>query len=302
MRYFSKFQATAKYYLAFFFGVIIGLSSYGQSVYDSTSSAEAQFFTKDGKKLRHKKAYKTARKYDIVLFGELHNNALNHLLQMELAQYLYQKEGKLHIGAEMIESDNQVLLDEYLYGIIDSSTFHKEARLWPNYASDYRPFVEFAKKHNLNFVATNIPRRYAKAVYRNGLSALDNLPEMSKNFIVPLPVEVDSTTPGYSQLLHMNMGHGTGFNGQNFMESQAIKDATMAYFILKNIEEGTPFLHINGNYHSQEYGGIYWWLKKARPDLNILVISAVETDKLNEEQLNSGDIIIQLPKGKFHSY
>src|SRR5690606_39194519 len=64
----------------------------------------------------------------------------------------------------------------------------------------------------------------------------------------------------------------------NFISAQAIKDATMAESILKVWQPGTLFLHYNGNYHSKEYGGIYWYLKKSKPDLKVAVISVFESE------------------------
>jgi len=104
---------------------------------------------------------KEAADADIVLFGELHDNPISHWLQLELTKDLYDlKKDKLVLGAEMFESDNQVILDEYLSGKILQSSFESEARLWSNYKTDYKPLVEFARINKLKFVASNIPRRY----------------------------------------------------------------------------------------------------------------------------------------------
>ena len=51
---------------------------------------------------------------------------------------------------------------------IKEANFREEAKLWPNYNTDYAPILEFAKKNELDFIATNIPRRYASMVARNG--------------------------------------------------------------------------------------------------------------------------------------
>ena len=69
----------------------------------------------------------------------------------------------------------------FFLGFISEKNFEKEARLWPNYKTDYKPLVSFAKDNNLSFVATNIPRRYASAVFKNGLKKLRNLLELCLN-------------------------------------------------------------------------------------------------------------------------
>lgn len=302
MLYTSNSQHTILTTVTLFFSLLALAPVYGQSVYDSLDTKEVKVYNKKGKSKRWKSVLKDAKDYDVVLFGELHNNALNHYLQMDLVQYLYDKSPSIVLGAEMFEADNQVLLDEYLLHVIDSAAFAKDARLWPNYSSDYQPFVVFARDYSIPFVATNIPRRYAKQVYQKGKSILDSLPTLSQRFVAPLPLNVDSTTPGYADLLHMDMGHGHGFNGLYFMQSQAVKDATMAHFIHKNLPEEGTFIHLNGNYHSREYGGIYWWLKKINPELKIMVISVAEADEYNEDYATWGDYQILFPVGRFHSY
>ena len=43
-----------------------------------------------------------------------------------------------------------------------------------------------------------------------------------------------------------SMGYGHG--GVNLSKSQAIKDATMAYFISQNLNSNGIFIHYNGSY------------------------------------------------------
>ncbi|MFY0673880.1 MAG: ChaN family lipoprotein [Bacteroidia bacterium] len=217
---------------------------------------------------------------DVVLFGELHNNTIAHWLQLELTKALQKEKGNnLVLGAEMFEADGQLLLDEYLTGEITEKNFEKESKLWPNYSTDYKPLVKFAKENGLHFVATNIPRRYASKVAYEGVEALDDLSKQAKSYMCKLPFDVDSTLPGYNALLHMNMGpHGSS---ENFMNAQAIKDATMAHFILENLGKEQTFLHYNGAYHSNNFEGISWYLKQKKSKLKIVTISSREVNDVS---------------------
>ena len=107
------------------------------------------------------------KKADIVLFGEHHNNPIIHWLQLETISELHNS-SLLILGAEMIETDNQDQLNKYLSGEITQYELDTTARLWKNYATDYKPLVDFAKRHDLKFIATNIPRMYASKVFRGG--------------------------------------------------------------------------------------------------------------------------------------
>ena len=83
--------------------------------------------------------------------------------------------------------------------------------------------------------------------------------------------------------------------GDNLPKAQAIKDATMAYFILENFKQGSLFIHYNGSYHSENYEGILWYLKKKRPELKYVTITTVtqkDISRLLAENKGKADFII----------
>lgn len=284
----------------YFFAIIILLSATALK----TGNPAYNLFNEKGREAKYKHLLKDAAEADIILFGELHNNPISHWLQIELTRDMFgEKDSTLVLGAEMFESDNQMLLDEYLAGLIRQRNFEEEAKLWNNYDTDYKPLVEFAKENNLPFIATNIPRRYASMVHKEGFDALLDLPETAQSLIAPLPVAYDPELPGYKNMLEM-MG-GMGHASENLPKAQAIKDATMAHFILENWEPGKLFIHFNGAYHSNNNEGIYWYLKKQNPDLSILTITTVEQDNIEElakENQAIADYTICIPKNMTKTY
>jgi uncharacterized iron-regulated protein len=249
-----------------------------------------QLFNKKGKKVDYGKLLIAAEKAQVVLFGEYHNNAISHWLELELTKDLADK-NKIILGAEMIEADNQKQLDQFLKGEINHKQLDSTARLWPNYKTDYKPLVEFAKENNIPFIATNIPRRFASLVSKKGFEGLENLTSEEKTWIAPLPIVYDSELPGYVNMMKMMGDHAS----PNMPKAQAIKDATMAYFIQKNLKEKSIFIHFNGTYHSDNFEGIYWYLKKAAPNLEILTIATIEQKelkKISTEDYNKADYIL----------
>ncbi|MDA8857916.1 ChaN family lipoprotein [Flavobacteriales bacterium] len=238
-----------------------------------------QIYNKDGNKISYKTMLFKIKNADVVLFGENHNDPISHWLQLELTKSLHEKHGSnLMLGAEMIASDNQVVLDEYLLGYSREKDFEKEAKIWPNHKTDYRPLLSFARENKLHFVATNIPRRFANMVYRFGIDTLTYLPEASKQFIAPLPIAYDTSLHCYKEISIKAGGHG----GENFPKSQAIKDATMAHFINDNMKENTKFIHYNGSYHSKYYESIMWYLLQLNKELSITTIEVVEQADISE--------------------
>jgi len=249
-----------------------------------------QIFDSKGKKTTYGKLLKTSDKSELILFGEYHDNPISHWLELTLTKDLYQKKS-LVLGAEMIEKDNQSQLNKYLLDQINQKAFDTLARLWNNYPTDYKPLVDFAKKNKLDFIATNIPRKYASLVYRNGFEVLDTLSENEKKWIANLPIKYDETLSQYQKMLEMAQGHA----GDNFPKAQAIKDATMGNSIVDNLRENTIFIHYHGSFHSDFYQGIYWYVKQERPNLKITTIATVSQEnlsKLDEEHIGRADFII----------
>ncbi|CDN73554.1 ChaN family lipoprotein [Elizabethkingia anophelis] len=238
-----------------------------------------KFYNKKGKAVKTEKIVKQLSDYDVVLFGELHNNSIVHWLQLKFTEALYQqKNSQLILGAEMFERDNQPQLDRYLSGKLDPKNLKDSVRLWNNYITDYKPLLDFAKAKNLKFIAGNIPRKYASQVAKQGLESLNTLDTKEKAYIATLPIKVTLDTPGYKEMKTMMGDHADDLKVMNFISAQAVKDATMAESIINNLEPGKTFVHYNGNYHSKEYGGIYWYLKQRNPNLKIAVISVFESE------------------------
>ena len=246
---------------------------------------------------------------DIVFFGELHDNSLNHWLELQVTKDLFQaKKDKLMLGAEMFEADNQTVMDEYMKSLITAKQFETEAKVWQNYQTDYKPLLDFAQENKLKFIATNIPRRYASIVSKGGLEALNQLSDDAKKNIAPLPIDIDLTLPAYAEMMKMGGMHGSGgmsMSAENITKAQVIKDATMASFILKNYETGRTFLHYNGSYHSNNFEGIVWHLKKKNPKLKIVTINTIQAQDItqpSEKDKNTANFIFVIPDDMTKSY
>lgn len=261
-------------------------------------------FDRNGLKVDFGQMLEKSKHTKVVLFGELHNNPISHWLQYELSRQLAQSLGpNLVLGAEMFEADNQLILNEYLSGLINERNFLAEAKLWNNYSTDYKPLVELAKEKGIPFIATNIPRRYASLVNRKGFEGLDNLSAEAKKYMVTLPVAYDPNLAGYKAMLEMS--GMPAHNTENFPKAQAIKDATMAHFIYKNLNRNGVFIHYHGTYHSNNYEGIFWYLRRLDKNLNIVTISTVEqnnVDTLDPDNFGLADFIIAVPKTMTKTY
>jgi uncharacterized iron-regulated protein len=264
-----------------------------------------RLYNSSGRAISYQKLLRQAAEADVVLFGELHNNPICHWLELQLTKDLYAlKKEQLVLAAEMFETDNQAALTGYVTGQLTDKEFAKQARLWPNYNTDYKPIVDFCRTNKIPFIAANVPRKYASLVARQGLAALDTV--ANKTLLPPLPLTVDLTLPGYAAMLDMMGGnHGGGGEAANFARAQAIKDATMAHSIAQNWSAGKLVLHINGDYHSKNFEGISWYLKRERPDLRVFTISSIELDDVSalpKESRTLANIMLAIPTDMTKTY
>jgi uncharacterized iron-regulated protein len=254
-----------------------------------------RIYNNKGKQVEFGAMVNQLNKNQVILFGELHNNPICHWMQWELTKACYEKNQNMVLGAEMFETDDQVVIDEYLSDQIKLDHLKKEAKVWPNFATDYQPLLDFSKEKNVPFIATNTPRRYASLVSKEGIEGLNSLSVTSKAFLPPLPYEVLQNDSGYADMRIMMGGHG--MDVELLVAAQALKDYTMAYNINRNLSGKGLFIHFNGSFHSQKFSGIYGYLKEMNKDTEIGVIAVVEEDSLeyNKDWKGLGDFVIVVP-------
>jgi uncharacterized iron-regulated protein len=236
---------------------------------------------------------------DVVLFGEEHNNPVAHWVELKTLELLYSKVPNLALGMEMFETDNQLIINEYLEGLYPIKKLKAEAKLWDNFNTDYQPLTEFCKDNGVPLIATNVPRRYASLVYKKGVSKLEHLTKEALNYLPPLPFAYDSNLTCYAEISKY-----AGHSNPNLSKSQALKDASMAYQII-NRSAKYQVLHFNGNYHSDNYEGIYWYLKQYDENLNILTlstVSVVDIEDLSQIDFNKADYLLVVPSDMTKTY
>ena len=238
---------------------------------------------------------------DVIFLGENHDDAVAHLLQAELFKNLRQKfAGKrdVALSLEMFERDAQVVLDEYLKGLITEKKFLDDSRPWNNYKTDYRPLVEFARENNLSVIAANAPRRYVNMVSRNGRNSLNALSPDAKKWLAPLPFPESSEE--YARKFRALMGETTDNNHgvSKILDSQTLWDATMAYSISEFLkrQKNALIVHLNGSFHTENRLGTAEQFLKLNPKARILVVTMryendfTKFDKSRHENL--GDFVI----------
>ncbi|MFW5972627.1 MAG: ChaN family lipoprotein [Bacteroidota bacterium] len=241
----------------------------------------------------------SAQKVDVVLVGELHDDTLGHRFRHELIRHLHASLGRpIAVSLEMFEQDVQLVVDEYLAGIITEQHFLAASRPWPNYARDYRPYIEFAKERAIPVVAANTPRRYVNMVAREGLDALSTVFGEALHYLpsLPLPPVSDAYRASFFERMEDVAGHGDGHGPSldHLFDAQRLWDAGMAESIVTQLDRSmNPLvIHVAGAFHVENRTGIPDMLEAFRPGIRMLVVAVRPDDAFEPMHQNVADFIV----------
>lgn len=260
------------------------------------SASAAQFSdAKSGAELSTGQLAQKLSKYDVVFFGEYHDQGEIHQAELELLQAIQKVKGeKLALSMEMFEADNQTKLNDFLAGSLSEEDFLATSRPWPNYKTDYAPLVNFAKKNNMPIVSANVPRFLAAYVAKNNAST-DGIEEQYKKW---LPKATYAPEGAYKDKFYAQMSSPAApmkMPPQRLAAvyaAQCLKDDKMAESIaaFADAHQNMQILHINGCFHSDAHLGTAQKLEALRPELKVAVITPLERKQKGEKP--AGDFVV----------
>lgn len=255
----------------------------------ASSAADAYFYA-GGKSMNAAAAAEYLARYDVVLFGEYHDQRAIHIIENDFLRAMYKLQPNLAVSMEMLERDGAKEFERYMTGDITEEKMRETVRLWPNWDEDYRPMAEFAKENGLDVISSNIPRYLAAHYAKNG--TLDGIAEADRQY---LPTQHIITKNAYYDNFAKVMGTPkspmkiTGEMLDRYYGAQCLKDDTMAESIARYLDAhpDTKVIHYQGSFHGNHHLGVAEKLALLRPKLKIAVIapaeSVEETQGRNEE-------------------
>lgn len=271
-----------------------------------------RFYTGEGAPMDWARVTAAMSTADVVLIGETHDDPVAHHLEARLLDAALQSGREVAASMEMFTRDVQMILDEYLSGLISEQQFLAASEPWGNYATDYRPFVERAREAGRPVIAANAPRRYVNRVSRNGAESLNDLSESARSFLAPLPYQQASAAykAEWDALMREAMGNmpepdsaGTPGGGMHAMmgsalQAQSLWDATMAWSVVEYLTRhpGEQVVHIVGSFHVKNGTGIPEHISRYRPGTEMLIVvvePAAEVDHFDHASHHGlGDVVV----------
>jgi uncharacterized iron-regulated protein len=249
----------------------------------------------DGKsfaELSWEEALDRLAKAEVVFLGETHLDQLTHDAELELLRGLtLRRGGRVTLSMEMFERDVQPAVDDYLAGRIDETAFLARSRPWGNYATDYRPLVEFARRESLPLVAANLPALLRQKLARGGQAAFDALSPAER---ACAPARLIENPPAYwERVENVTRGHGalgpsasgTSGAGEHLFDGQNLWDNTMADAIALERAKRPDRLvvHVCGGFHMEHRQGTVWQLEQRAPGVAIATLSIEATSDVAGE-------------------
>lgn len=248
-----------------------------------------------GKNLTAAQLASKLQKYDVVFFGEYHDQSEIHQYELELLKAMYKAKGaKLALSMEMFEADNQSKLNNFLADTLSEENFLAASRPWPNYRTDYAPLVNFAKEKKMPVIAANVPRFLAAHVAKNNASTEG----VEAQYQQWLPKHTYAPEGAYKDKFYAQMSSPAApmkMPPQRLAAlyaAQCLKDDKMAESIaaFADAHQNMQIFHINGCFHSDAHLGTAQKLEALRPELKVAVITPLERKQKGEKP--AGDFVV----------
>ncbi|EMK6929028.1 ChaN family lipoprotein [Vibrio alginolyticus] len=263
-----------------FAGLLTGCSSYTHTNSHATSAEvtsfyDYQLYTPSGEHIALSKLPIELQQADVILIGEWHTHAGVHRFQTDMLKQLTSYDRSLALSMEQFTRDKQPVVDAYLRGEIGEQYLMKQANAWPNYESDYRPLVEFAKQKNLPVIAANAPKSIVRCIGRQGLDYINKLDDDQRMFIAQA---INTGNSPYKEKFMASMHHGKPEQTEKQFAAQVTWDETMAESIVSYLGDnpGAQIVHVAGKFHTEQGLGTAASILSRNPSLKVVVISPTD--------------------------
>nr|WP_315261458.1 ChaN family lipoprotein [uncultured Duganella sp.] len=210
----------------------------------------------------------------ILLLGEVHDNAQGHKLRYELLRQRVEAGWRPAIVMEQFDRENQDLLDKAQKNCLDAQCVIQVAGGARWEWQLYYPVIQLALTYHLPLVAGNLSRADASRVVRDGVkSSFD--PQSVKDYRLeqPLPEAVRSAQQREVEVGHCNMLPEMMIGGM--VNAQVARDIWMAKIVRD--QQPKDVVLIAGNGHVRKDIGVGYWLQQVAPALSVRSVGFAES-------------------------
>lgn len=209
----------------------------------------------------------------VLLLGEVHDNAQGHKLRYELLRQRVEAGWRPAIVMEQFDRENQDLVDKAQKGCVDAACVIQVVggARWDWQL--YYPVIQLALTYHLPLVAGNLSRADASRVVRDGVASSFD-PKSVKEYKLeqPLPAAVASAQQQEIVAGHCNMLPEMMIGGM--VNAQVARDIWMAKIIRD--QQPRDVVLIAGNGHVRKDIGVGYWINQVAPALSVRSVGFIE--------------------------
>jgi uncharacterized iron-regulated protein len=191
----------------------------------------------------------------IIFVGEQHNDTRHHDLQLRVMRTLFNLGRPVAIGLEMFTARDQQYLDSWVQGTLSEVEFiSAHERNWGDTWKLYSAIYLYAREKGIPMIGLNVPEEITTQVARQGFSSLS--PEQRSKLPI-VSCDIDEKYISFIKTaLSVHEPSENGRNFESFCEAQLIWDTTMAFRLVRHLEQnpGVTVVVIAGNSHSWRPG------------------------------------------------
>jgi len=217
-----------------------------------------------------------------VLLGERHDNPDHHRLQAGVLESLLRAGRRPAVVLEMLELEQQSAVDRYLASPGATAAgfgaaLAWEKTTWPPFA-EYQPIFDAAISAKLPIVAGNIAQGTARALVKDGISALP--PEQAKALHLEPAVPSALEAPLLDELRASHCGHLPEELLAPMALAQHARDAQLARALLDAAgrTESAGAVLIAGAGHVRSDRAVPYYLRLDAPDTSIVSLAMQEVE------------------------
>jgi uncharacterized iron-regulated protein len=190
----------------------------------------------------------------VIYVGEQHTNPSHHAIQLEIIKALAQTSPNLTIGMEMFDHTYQPVLDAWVAGKLDETTFLERTQWYANWRFDYdlyRGILDFAKEKGIRIIALNVPDYIPARISVGGIANL------SADDRRHLPKTIDTSNAEHRAYIE-NIFKMHTIRGRNnfafFYEAQCTWEDAMAEAVADNLGSGKMVVLVGNGHIIRKFG------------------------------------------------
>lgn len=196
-------------------------------------------------------------RFPLVYVGEVHDNPASHRLQLLIIKAMQASNpGKVALGMEMFNYEQQQALDQWVKGELNEKEFLRESRWFSNWGADYelyRELLEFCRQQQIPVIGLNVPKALGRQVSMTPLDQLDSETRAK------LP-EMDMSDPYQRAMIEKIFeAHGAGSKVvDSFFRRQTLWDESMAQGVADYMRNNPEYqmMVVAGGWHVRYGFGI----------------------------------------------